>query len=139
MQFGGQNGTAIVNSNGKTTGVRFVFSGDVKASDLRKQLKEANPLLKGKALTQAVDEVLAGKRTKANALGTALVSAMCEEGYQFDVADIRSKTAAVRFVKPSVKVLTPEEQRAAAMKALGLTPEQVAAALKLTPAQIGAL
>ena len=135
-KLGEVTGTQITTARGKVAGVRVTFTGDIKASELKLQLKAANPLLKGKELTRKIDDVLRGKETVAWAKHDAAVSALRSGGYIPDYMDARSKGATARYIKPSGDAVPSKE---AAMKALGLTPEQLVALSKLDPAKLAAL
>ena len=57
--------------------------------------------LKGDSLTTYVNKALTSEGAARAAKGAVAVSALQSAGYVFDAAQARTKSAAVRFIKPS--------------------------------------
>lgn len=91
---------ALTNPKGKECGTRVIFGGTVKAGDVRKALKTANPKMKGSELTLKVNECITGKNTVAWAEMQVAIEGMRSAGYTPDHADVRKAGGCVRFVKP---------------------------------------
>lgn len=123
VTFQGITGTAIRSAKGTIVGSRVTFAGEVPASEVRKGLRAQG--LKGKELTEAVNDVLTGAKDMAWARHDAAISLLRSNGYVPDYVDARKTGATARFVKPTAT--KPEITREMALAALGLTEEQLAA------------
>lgn len=110
------------NSDGKLLGKRLSFVSEYPAGDVRKALKATG--VKGKALTEKVNAVLSGSLDMAWALHDAQMSVARSVGFVPVVMDGNKKGTALT-VKLS-KAEPKEISKADALKALGLTEEDLA-------------
>lgn len=122
--------SALTTSKGKVVGSRVIFGGEVKASDVRKALKTANPKLKGSELTIKVNEVVTGKNTVAWAEMQVAIEGMRTAGYTPDHCDVRKSGGVLRFVKP-VAPKAPAAVELTAEAVATMTIEQRDAAIAL--------
>ena len=117
----------IKGKTGKLLGHQFSFGkGNKSATEIKAELKVANPLMKGKDLTKKVNEVLAGGKSLAEQCGTAFVQAAYQSGFVPDLGQMKRNTAVLRFKKveaaPMARVIS--EERVAELIALGVTREK---------------
>lgn len=114
------------NSDGKVLGQRLSFIQEYAAGDVRKALKVTG--LKGKALTDKVNEVLSGSLDMAWALHDAQMSVARSVGFVPVTMDGNKKGNAltIRMAKPAAKAPKAPITKEEAMKALGLTEEDIA-------------
>lgn len=115
---------ALVTKTGRACGDR-VFFGKLSASEIRAAGKAQG--LKGTALTKYVNNGLSDGQANKLIGAVALVQKAATEGYVADYMDIRSKSATLRFVKPTA-VKTPEE---AAAEVFGCSIEELRAAISM--------
>ena len=90
-------------ANGRELGQRVHFAGSVPASQIKTQLKKADPKLTGRALHAKVNEVLTGKTDIAWMTYDALASVARSQGFIPDYADQNKAGTkiAARFIKPA--------------------------------------
>lgn len=91
---------ALLNRKEERVGTRFVFNGETLA-EFKERLKLAGFTADEKRLR--IQQWLHGDAAKrAHAEAAALASALQTQGYVPNVADVRSTSAVVRWVKPKV-------------------------------------
>lgn len=123
MQLANVNSDQITTrtaSNGRTLGTRVHFAGAVPASEIKAQLKAANPKLTTKELKAKANEVLRGESDIRWMSFDALMSASRSKGFVPDIADINKAESRV-----TAKLIRPEEVKTA--PAAAIDPEKVIA------------
>ena len=92
----------VLNKNGKVLRHEVVFGKQGgTAAEIKANLRKANPKLKGKALTQAVNNVLSGEKTLRNAVALAIFQKACEDGVTNKIAET-SNMLTISVNKPKV-------------------------------------
>lgn len=107
----------IVTPKGKVTGVRL-FAGGIPAGELRKALRAQGHT--GKRLDEKVREALECPEANRKAQAVLFIECLHQDGYAFDVADRRDKSAAMKFVKVADKeavALAAKDEEIAKLKA----------------------
>jgi hypothetical protein len=116
---------------GKEIGVRQSFAGGGSASEVKAALKAKG--VKGAALTEQVNAVLRGEKSLREQLGSAWFQSQLQSGFVPDFGDVNkagtsSKLVMIKVKPEAVKAveLSAAEKRAAALKALGLSEDEMA-------------
>lgn len=120
----------IVSAAGKVVGTRLCFGGGESASELKARLKSQG--MKGRELTEKVNDILCGRADVRWVEHDAAVSAMRSAGLVPDLAEVRKKTGCVRYVRP----VDPEKSKS---EKLAAENAELARQLAETQEQIKAL
>jgi len=118
----------VLNKNGKVIRHEVVFGKQgVGASEIKANLRKANPNLKGKALTSAVANVLSGEKSMRDAITIAMVNKALQDGVTDKISETSNKLN-ISINKPKItkdKVINEQAELLARIKA-DLSPEQLA-------------
>lgn len=119
----------IYNKNGRVIRREIAFGKHGNsASDIKKKLKEANPDLKGRHLTDKVNAILSGEKDLRNALAREALNKACEDGVVDQISESSNlmtiKVKKARVTKQSV--IDEQAEQLARMKA-AMTDDQLKA------------
>jgi uncharacterized protein YfkK (UPF0435 family) len=120
----------ILNKNGKVIRHEVVFGKQgVSASEIKANLRKANPNLKGKALTSAVANVLSGEKTMRDAITIAMVNKALQDGVTDKISETSNKLN-ISINKPKItkdKVISKQAERLAQLERIvsNLSPEEL--------------
>lgn len=89
------------NAAGSSLGRRFSFVGGFPAGDVKKALKEADPTLKGKALTAKTNSILRGDVEMSKMYADMLIAPSYRTGFRPVIADLNKDETKLKltFVK----------------------------------------
>lgn len=136
-------GKAITTKAGKITGFKYGFTGDMSAREIKEHFRLAG--LKGRALTEKVNESLRSGEAQAEVKLAAALALLRQRRMIPDVATIRENSASIGFTKLAAIKPTKAETRAkqaeakvsaltdalgklrAMLEAKGLTADEIAA------------
>jgi len=119
----------VLNKNGKVIRHEVVFGKQgASASEIKANLRKANPLLKGKALTAAVHNVLSGEKTMRDAVTIAMVNKALQDGVTDKISETSNKLN-ISINKPKITkqdVINKQATRLDQLERIvaNLTPEQ---------------